>query len=173
MSTQPDHNPDENGWCQNDGCMWNSWNAKSDPPCPTKLPKRAGTIQEQEELLHGRPPEPTGNAGEVERLEAIWKELPNCGNPRCLPYRDSKGEFQPESLCRVCDASIGGILALIATHDRARLDAVLEAIGAGEIDYSNYDTWAGMRKNSPQNVRDSFRAKLRTAVLAIFKMEDK
>lgn len=61
-------------------------------------------------------------------LEAIWKELPNCGNPRCLPYRSSKGEFHPKSLCRVCDAAIGGVLALIATHDLALRDKVLELL---------------------------------------------
>jgi hypothetical protein len=45
------HNSDEDGWCQNEGCMWNVWNAKSEPDCPVKLPRRAGTVDEQEELL--------------------------------------------------------------------------------------------------------------------------
>ena len=47
----PTHNPDEDGWCLNDGCKWNTWNAESKPDCPVKLPHRAGTIQEQEDLL--------------------------------------------------------------------------------------------------------------------------
>jgi hypothetical protein len=50
------HNPDEDGWCQNEGCMWNVWNATSKPNCPVKLAKRADTIEEQEELLSNSQP---------------------------------------------------------------------------------------------------------------------
>ncbi len=77
------HNPDNDGWCINEGCCWNVWNAKSTPSCPVKLPRRADTVEEQEELLHGAT---TGAAaGDEERIHKILTELEdNLANPKAL-----------------------------------------------------------------------------------------
>ena len=57
--------------------------------------------------------------------------------------------------------------ALIARRLDAALSRVESAIGEDEIDDVDYDSWSGMRKNSPQNVRDHFRAQLRATLAEI------
>lgn len=54
--------------------------------------------------------------------ELIWRELPTCGNPRCLPYKDSK--WSPEALCRACSTSIGCVLAITSQTIASTLDRV-------------------------------------------------
>lgn len=109
------HNPDEDGWCRNDGCMWNSWNANSDPECPTKLPRLPKTVEEAEALLrlvHGVPQRAQELKTAMQRLvnaSMMYQRHPENGDAY---IEEEKAKLQALISHRVKEAQYGEHLAL-------------------------------------------------------------
>jgi hypothetical protein len=91
MNNTPSHTPDQDGWCQNPGCDWNVWNARSTPPCPVNFGgRKAGTIQEQEDMLAGNTPS---------------------DNPQCLCARHDNKLNKPYDHDIACCGNMNGVVS--------------------------------------------------------------